>query len=140
MLKMVGLDEFLKMYPDQLSGGMKARVSIARALTYKPEILLMDEPFGNLDEITRNNLSSEILRIWRSTGTTTIFVTHSISEAVFLADRILVLGVPPMGIIADISNREISRPRTHRIFEAPEFIRKSVKIREILEESRTATI
>ena len=109
-LDMVGLTPFAGRYPHELSGGMKQRVGIARALTTAPKLLLMDEPFGALDAQTRANLQSELLRIWQATGTTVLFVTHSIDEAVILADRIVVFHPRP-GRIRAIVPVELPRPR-----------------------------
>jgi len=132
MIRLVGLAEFKNAYPDQLSGGMKARVAIARALTYKPTLLLMDEPFGDLDEINRNKMNLELLRIWETTKTTTVFVTHSLEEATFLADRIVVLGPPPSGIVADILNDSFRRPRDLSLLDRAEFAVQLAKVRSIL--------
>lgn len=136
MIELVGLTEFINSYPDQLSGGMKARVAIARALTYKPSLLLMDEPFGNLDEITRNKMNMELLRIWEATEVTIIMITHSLLEALFLADRIIVLGPPPVGIVADIANYDFKRPRKLDILETREFLLRVSKLRKLLESER----
>jgi NitT/TauT family transport system ATP-binding protein len=102
-LKLVRLDGFAQSYPRQLSGGMKMRVSVARALVMQPKILLMDEPFAALDEITRLQLNNDLLELWQAQGLTVVFVTHSIYESVYLSDRIVVLGARPGRIVADIA-------------------------------------
>lgn len=109
-LRMVGLDAFADLYPHQLSGGMKQRVSVARAFANDPEILLMDEPFAALDEQTRALLQEELLRIWEATGKTVVFVTHSIDEAIVLGDRVVVMSARP-GRVKRILDVEIGRPR-----------------------------
>lgn len=109
-LNLVGLSEFKNSYPYELSGGMKQRVAIARALANEPEIILMDEPFGALDAQTRNNLQNELLRIWEEEKRTIIFVTHSVDEAVFLSDRIVILSKRP-GMVKKIIDVSIPRPR-----------------------------
>ena len=108
LLDLIGLTEFADRYPTQLSGGMQQRVAIARALALDPQILLMDEPFGALDEITRIEMQDELLRVWSSRRKTVIFVTHSLSEALHLADRIIVMGLGPGRIIAEY---KIDKPR-----------------------------
>jgi len=102
VLKLVHLDGFAQSYPRQLSGGMKMRVSVARALVMQPKLLLMDEPFAALDEITRLQLNNDLLELWQAQGLTVIFVTHSIYESVYLSDRIVVIGARPGRIVADI--------------------------------------
>ena len=110
-LKMVGLERFESRYPHELSGGMKQRVAIARALVNHPKALLMDEPFGALDAQTRNTMQSELLRIWQEEKKTVVFVTHSVDEAIYLADRIVIMSARP-GRIKDIINIDLERPRS----------------------------
>lgn len=110
LLALVGLQGFYGSFPSELSGGMQQRVALARTLAFNPEVLLMDEPFGALDGLTRQNMQTELLRLWRKTKKTIIFVTHDISEAIFLADRVLVLSERPAKVVADIPI-EMPRPR-----------------------------
>ena len=110
LLKMVGLERFAGFYPKELSGGMKQRVAIARTLAYDPEILLMDEPFGALDAHVRTHLQRDLLRIWEEHRKTVLFVTHSVEEAVYLSDRIIVMAAGPGRIVRDIPI-ELDRPR-----------------------------
>ncbi|MFB6295733.1 MAG: ABC transporter ATP-binding protein [Halobacteriales archaeon] len=111
MIELVGLEGFADAYPNELSGGMKQRVGIARALAVDPEILLMDEPFGSVDAQTRDMLHDELLRIWAETGKTVLFVTHDVDEAVTLADRVVVLTGSP-GRVHEIVDVDLDRPRS----------------------------
>jgi NitT/TauT family transport system ATP-binding protein len=133
LLKLVGLEEFHHAYPHQLSGGMQQRAAIARALSFEPSILLMDEPFGALDEITRERLQLELLNIWSNAEpqSTVIFVTHSIPEAVFLSDRVVVMSPRP-GRIEKIVSINLPRPRVFETRESPEFFALANEVREAL--------
>lgn len=131
MLQLVGLEKFERNYPWQLSGGMQQRVSIARALAFDPPLLFMDEPFGALDEITREKLNLELLRLWRETGKTVIFVTHSIPEAVFLSTRVVVMTARP-GRIEGIVDIDLPHPRSDDTREDPRFFTLATEIRELL--------
>ena len=132
MLEMVGLYNFGRKYPHQLSGGMQQRVGIARALAIKPEILLMDEPFSALDEFTKEKLNEDLLTIWNKTNKTILFVTHNISEAVFLSDRIVVLSPHP-GRVSAIVDVTLPRPRTLATKTTPEFGALVAKVRNSFE-------
>jgi NitT/TauT family transport system ATP-binding protein len=132
LLHLVGLRDFVTKRPDQLSGGMRQRVSIARALTYDPGLLLMDEPFGALDQITRDEMNSELLKIWEKRQCTVIFVTHSIAEAIFLSDRVVVLSPRP-GRIVDIIDVPLARPRDGGIKRTPEFFQIETDVLRALE-------
>jgi NitT/TauT family transport system ATP-binding protein len=129
MLDLVELGEFARHYPYQLSGGMQQRVAIARALSFEPAILLMDEPFGALDEMTRERMNSEVLRIWETTGTTIVFVTHSIPEAVFLSSRVVVMSARP-GRITDVVTIDLPRPRGEETRESPRYFELVTAVRE----------
>jgi NitT/TauT family transport system ATP-binding protein len=131
MLDLVELRDFARHYPYQLSGGMQQRVAIARALALEPSILLMDEPFGALDEMTRERLNSEVQRIWQQTGTTIVFVTHSIPEAVFLSSRVVVMSPRP-GRIVRVIDIDLPRPRTDDTRETPGYFELITEVRETL--------
>ncbi|MDX6492653.1 MAG: NitT/TauT family transport system ATP-binding protein [Gaiellaceae bacterium] len=131
MLKLVELDGFEDHYPWQLSGGMQQRVSIARALSFSPALLLMDEPFGALDEMTRERLNAELLRIWADTQSTIVFVTHSIAEAVFLSTRVVVMSPRP-GRISSVVGIDLPQPRTAATREEPRFFELVTQVREAL--------
>lgn len=125
-LKAMGLQQFEKSYPHELSGGMKQRVAILRALLLKPKVLLMDEPFGALDAQTRNQLQAELLKIWSKDRKTILFVTHSVDEAVYLADRVVILTKRP-GRIKQIIQVDLSRPRDRTSSEANKIRREVLK-------------
>lgn len=131
MLELVQLGAFADHHPYELSGGMQQRVSIARALSFGPSILLMDEPFGALDEMTRERMQLEVLDIWRETGTTVVFVTHSIPEAVFLSTRVVVLSPRP-GRISDVIDIDLPQPRNFDTREDPRFYEHLTTLRESL--------
>jgi NitT/TauT family transport system ATP-binding protein len=130
-LAMVGLQDFANKFPWQLSGGMQQRVSIARALSFEPKLLLMDEPFGALDEITRDHLNEQLLRLWEQTQKTVIFVTHSIPEAVFLSNRIVVMSPRP-GRILEIIESDLPANRTLDVRETPAFLEIAHRVRKAL--------
>ena len=133
MLEMVGLGDFGDHYPRQLSGGMQQRVSIARALAFDPQLILMDEPFGALDEFTRERMNLELLDIWQETHKTVLFVTHSISEAVFLSGRVVVM-TPRPGKIASVVDIDLPYPRDFDTRESPRFFELVTEVRETLRE------
>ncbi len=126
---LVNLKGFEKKFPWQLSGGMQQRASIARALSFDPDLLLMDEPFGALDEIVRDHLNEQLLELWDRTGKTVVFVTHSIPEAVFLSTRVVVMSPRP-GRIIDVIETGFPRDRTLDIRETPEFLKVAHRVRE----------
>ncbi|MFH1966407.1 MAG: ABC transporter ATP-binding protein [Patescibacteria group bacterium] len=134
LLELLGLKDFGKYYPKALSGGMKQRVAIARALVFNPDILLMDEPFGALDELTRERLNLELLKIWEQTHKTIVFVTHSISEAVFLSNRVIVLSERPAKI-DEIKEIDLPFPRTIAVKQSKEYFQYITWLRNKLKKS-----
>jgi NitT/TauT family transport system ATP-binding protein len=135
-LALVNLTGFDRKFPWQLSGGMQQRASIARALSFDPALLLMDEPFGALDEIVRDHLNEQLLQLWAKTGKTVIFVTHSIPEAVFLSTRIVVMSPRP-GRIHDVIDCDLPRDRSLDIRETPEFLRLAARVRQGLRDGHS---
>ena len=131
LAEMVGLTEFGSRYPDELSGGMQQRVAIARALATSPRLLLMDEPFGALDEMTRERMQTELIRITAETGAAVVFVTHSIPEAVYLSDRVVVMSPRP-GRITDILEVSFGAERSEHLRESPAFFERVTAVREAL--------
>lgn len=133
LIELIGLKGFEKHYPDELSGGMKQRLAIARALSFNPDILLMDEPFGALDLITRDRMGAELLRIWSERQKTVLFVTHSIEESIFLSDSVVVFSHAPARIV-DIIQIELGRPRSTEMKDSPQFRDYARRLRRLLEE------
>jgi len=136
-LDLVGLSDFAGRYPHELSGGMKQRVAIARSLSYEPEVLLMDEPYGALDAQTRERLQEELLGIWRRTGTTILFITHDIEEAVYLGQRVAVMSARP-GRIREIVDVDLDRSGGVDVRSTPEFARYRHRVWSLLREQTTA--
>ena len=136
-IRMVGLGKFANYLPHQLSGGMRQRVNIARALAVDPQVLLMDEPFGALDAQTREVMGSELLRIWERDRKTALFVTHDIDEAIYLADKVVVMGRNP-GHIKEVIRVDLPRPRGQAVMETPEFGEYRKRLRKHLEHDMAA--
>ena len=133
LLAMMGIAQFAGRYPHQLSGGQRQRAAIARALLGEPRLLLMDEPFGALDEITRDRLNDELLNLWRRTGATILFVTHSIAEAVYLGDRIIVLAANPGRVVKDVDLRPLKQDGNRCSREDPAIVAMMAEMRTALE-------
>ncbi len=131
MIRAVGLQGFEQSYPRQLSGGMQSRVAIARALTYRPDVLLMDEPFGALDEMTRERMQLELLRIWRGAKPAVLFITHSIPEAILLSDRVVVMSARPGRLVGDLQV-DFPRPRNVDLLARPRFVEMVAHLRTLL--------
>lgn len=130
-LELVGLEKFADAYPHQLSGGMRQRVAIARALVNQPRILLMDEPFGALDAQTRAKMQSHLIDIWKNIDITVLFITHDLDEAIYLADRILVLKAHP-GEVQEVIEVPVPRPRSPGQFNTPEFLATKARLEELI--------
>ena len=135
-LKLVGLSDNAKMFPRQLSGGMRKRVDVARAIITKPEVLLMDEPFAALDVMTKQKLQEQFLNIWNETRMTVVFVTHDLEEALYLADRVVVMSSHP-GRISRVVEVPFGRPRDKDIKTAPEFAKLRRELGHVLDENQT---
>ena len=140
LIETVGLDEFREYHPHQLSGGMRQRVAFARALVMDPDVLLMDEPLGSLDEITRTTMRYELLRVWEALSTTVVLVTHSIVEAVMMSDRVVVLSSRPGRVVGQVPI-DLPRPREEALERAPDFLKLADRVKELLTlgTKRTAT-
>ncbi|OXJ31070.1 ABC transporter [Burkholderia sp. HI2714] len=138
-LDLVGLTRFADVYPHQLSGGMKQRVAIARALANRPRILLMDEPFGALDAQTRARMQTHLLDIWRNIDVTILFITHDLDEAIFLADRILVLKANP-GAVQELIEVPVPRPRDYSQVNTPEFIATKARLESLIHPKEAVAI
>lgn len=132
LLAMVGLGDFAQRYPFELSGGMQQRAAIIRALVQDPKLLLMDEPFGALDAMTREQMNIELMRIWGRSGKTVIFITHSIAEAIFLSDRVIAMTARP-GTIADVITIDLPRPRDLSVINTDKFGRYAARLRSLLD-------
>jgi NitT/TauT family transport system ATP-binding protein len=129
LISLVGLEGFGDSYPNELSGGMQQRVTISQALIYNPSVLLMDEPFGSLDAMTKDELNLELLRIWRETEKTIMFITHDLDEAIFLSDRVIVLSPRP-GQVADVIDIDLERPRNEDTRGSKRFVELSAELHQ----------
>jgi NitT/TauT family transport system ATP-binding protein len=129
LISLVGLEGFGDSYPNELSGGMQQRVTISQALIYNPSVLLMDEPFGSLDAMTKDELNVELLRIWRETAKTIMFITHDLDEAIFLSDRVVVLSPRP-GQVADVIDIDLDRPRNEETRGSERFVELSAELHQ----------
>jgi NitT/TauT family transport system ATP-binding protein len=132
LLTMVGLNDFARRYPYELSGGMQQRAALVRALVQDPRLLLMDEPFGALDAMTREQLNLELMRIWNDSRKTVVFITHSIAEAIFLSDRVIAMTARP-GSIADVIRIDLPRPRDLSVINTDRFGRHAAHLRSLLD-------
>ena len=137
VLELVGLSEFKEHYPNQISGGMQQRVALCRLLITNPRVMLLDEPFGSLDELTREKLNLELLRISELETASTLLVTHSVPEAVLLSDRVVIMGIAP-GRVIGVVNVPFSRPRDPAILSSPEFVEivRIVRDQLVMDESQ----
>jgi NitT/TauT family transport system ATP-binding protein len=131
MINLVGLEEFAQAWPSELSGGMAQRVAIARAFIAEPDLLLLDEPFGSLDALTRERMGGELLKMWQSQQTAVIMVTHSISEALLLSDRVMVFSPRPANIVAEMKV-DLPRPRQEETRYEPEFLKLEKQLRQAI--------
>jgi NitT/TauT family transport system ATP-binding protein len=136
LIEMIGLNRFADALPSALSGGMQQRVAIARALANKPSLLLMDEPFGALDAQTRSVMQESLLSIWSAMKTTVVFVTHDIDEAIFLADRVIIMSAGPGRILADVEV-DLPRPRSDDIISTPRYLALKKEFREHIRSEST---
>ena len=137
LLRLVELEAFAERHPWELSGGMQQRVAIARALSFDPKLLLMDEPFGALDEMTRERMNAELMSIWRRTGTTIVFVTHSIPEAIFLSTRVVVMSARP-GRISQVIDIDLPAERSVETRESARYFELVTRVREALRQHEPA--
>lgn len=131
LLNIVGLSEYAETYPNELSGGMQQRIGVIRAMVHKPEVLFMDEPFGELDEITREQLDMETLFIWKETEKTIIFITHNVEEAILLSSRVIVMGTDPGRIIQEVEI-DLPRPRTLDMLTSQRFIEYEERVTNLI--------